>query len=196
MSSTDTSANTDDNTGAAPAPNFGEAVVQATKRVKADKAAQSLAALPENLDELKLPVWFFGFEAVFACAYDLIKAFPMAWPALLVLVAVNITLSLTVLRKRLRMAKALWRNKETRKVAIGLLALRIGSHFVLGAVGVQVTTTAAHLAFAVVMGGVTVGMLAFTQRTALRALAAARAASGATPATVAAGTPAEAPATA
>ncbi|MFI9273624.1 hypothetical protein ACIGXM_23335 [Kitasatospora sp. NPDC052896] len=129
------------------------------------------AAAPINLDEMKLPAWFFGFEAVFASAYDLLKAFPAVWPVLLLLVAVNITLSLTLLRKRIRLARAMWRGKETRKVAIGLVALRLGSHFALAAVGLNVTSTVGHLAFAVAMGAITVGLLALTQRTALRALA-------------------------
>ncbi|MFE9428104.1 hypothetical protein ACFYNO_34695 [Kitasatospora sp. NPDC006697] len=134
-----------------------------------------LAALPEDLSELRLPTWYFGFESVFACAYDLIKAYPSAWPALVALAAVNIALSLTLMRRRLKLAKALWQGKRTRFLALGLLALRIGSHAALAAVGVAVDGTAAHLAFAVAMGAVTLGLLAFTQRTALRALDAERA---------------------
>lgn len=140
-----------------------------------DAAPKGLAAITEPIEELKLPVWFFGFEAVFACAYDLIKAYPVLLPVLGALVVANIAVSLTMMRKRLRLAKALWRGKETRKVAIGLLALRLGSHFVLNAVGVTVTSTAAHLVFGVVMAAITVGLLAFTQQTALRALENARA---------------------
>ncbi|MCX4748774.1 hypothetical protein OG455_25205 [Kitasatospora sp. NBC_01287] len=136
---------------------------------------KGLAAVTEPIDELRLPVWFFGFEAVFASAFDLFKAFPVVLPFLGLLVAVNIAVSLTMMRKRLRLAKALWRGKETRKVAFGLLALRLGSHFVLNAVGVTVTSTGAHLAYAVLMGAITVGLLAFTQRTALRALENSRA---------------------
>ncbi|MDH6135238.1 hypothetical protein P3T37_004648 [Kitasatospora sp. MAA4] len=125
-----------------------------------------------GMEEMKLPVWFFGFEALFASAYDLLKAYPQVWPALVALVIINITLSLTMMRKRLRLAKALWRGKGTRKVALGLLALRLGSHVALGALGAAVTSTAGHLVFALAMGAVTVVLLAYTQRTALRALAA------------------------
>ncbi|MFF7636602.1 hypothetical protein ACFZB9_26140 [Kitasatospora sp. NPDC008050] len=152
----------------------------------ADAAAapKGLAAITEPIEELRLPVWFFGFEAVFACAYDLIKAYPVMLPVLGALVVANIVISLTMMRKRLRLAKALWRGKETRKVAIGLLALRLGSHFVLNAVGVTVTSTAAHLVFGVLMAAITVGLLVFTQQTALRALESARAkAAQETPAT-------------
>ncbi|GGV09215.1 hypothetical protein GCM10010495_22580 [Kitasatospora herbaricolor] len=121
-------------------------------------------------DVPRLPVWFFGFEAVLAASFDIIKAFPQAWPALVLVGLVNITVSLTVLRGRLRLAKALWRGKETRKVAIGLVAVRIGSHLLLGAVGLGVTSTLGHVCFALVMAALTVGLLAWTQRTALRAL--------------------------
>ncbi|WP_246213584.1 hypothetical protein [Kitasatospora viridis] len=135
---------------------------------------EHLAALPENLDELRLPAWYFGFEAVFAATYDLLKAFPAAWPVVLLLVAVNITLSLTVLRRRLKLARALWRGKRTRMIAIGLVVLRIGAHGALSAVGVAVNGVAGHAVFAVVMAAVTVAMLAFSQRTAVRALGAER----------------------
>ena len=121
---------------------------------------------------LALPIWFFCFEGVLAAAYDILKAFPQAWPALLVVVAVNITVSLTLMRRRLRLAKALWRGKGTRTVALGLVALRVGSHAVLGGIGLAVTSTAGHVAFGLVMAALAVGVLAFSQRTALRALGA------------------------
>ncbi len=127
---------------------------------------------PATTAEPALPVWFFGFEGVLASAFDIIKAFPQAWPALVVLGAVNIAVSLTLMRSRLKLAKALWRGRSTRKVAVGLLALRLGSHLALGAAGFAVTSTAGHLAIALLMAGLTVGLLAFSQRTALRALGA------------------------
>ncbi|MGF1428836.1 hypothetical protein [Kitasatospora sp. LaBMicrA B282] len=139
-------------------------------------AAKGLAAVTEPIEELKLPVWFFGFEAVFAAAYDLQAAFRWLLPVIGVLVVVNVVVSFTLMRKRLRLARALWRGKETRKVAIALLALRLGSHFALNAVGVAVTGVAAHLAYAVVLSAITVTLLAFTQQTALRALERQRAA--------------------
>ncbi|AUG78356.1 hypothetical protein CFP65_3566 [Kitasatospora sp. MMS16-BH015] len=125
--------------------------------------------------ESRLPVWFFGFEGVLAGAFDILKAFPHAWPALVVLGLVNITVSLTMLRRRVRLAKALWRGKETRKVAFGLLGLRLGSHALLHLADFAVTSVLGHLAFALVMATVTVGLLAWTQEIALRALAAQRA---------------------
>ncbi|MFI6843309.1 hypothetical protein OG535_10965 [Kitasatospora sp. NBC_00085] len=123
--------------------------------------------------DLRLPTWYFGFEGVIAGAFDLLHAFPAAWPALVALIAVNITVSLTMLRSRLKLAALLWRGKSTRNIAIALLGLRLGSHLALGAIGFGVTSTLGHAAFAVVMATLTVSLMAYAQRTSLRALVAA-----------------------
>ncbi|WP_052681971.1 hypothetical protein [Saccharothrix sp. ST-888] len=140
-------------------------------------AADPAAAepLPEaeplpTVAEMQLPAWFFGFEGVLAGAFDILHAFPGAWPALVVLFAVNITVSLTMMRKRLKLAKMLWRGKGTRKVAFLLLGLRIGSHVLLSVIGVALTSALVHVLFAAVMAALTVGLLVYTQKTALRAL--------------------------
>ncbi|MFI6149181.1 hypothetical protein [Streptomyces sp. NPDC051109] len=122
--------------------------------------------------DYRLPLWFFGFEGVLAAAFDILKAFPSVWPVLLVLLAVNIIVSLTMMRRRIQLAKALWRGKETRKVAFALIALRVGSHFALNAAGLAVTSTLGHVLFAVVMSAMTIGLLAYSQETAIRALTA------------------------
>lgn len=130
-------------------------------------AAPGAAALPAGL-----PAWFFCFEGVLAASFDLCKAYPPAIGLLGALVVVNIAVSLTVLRSRIRLARALWGGKGTRKVALGLVALRVGLHLALNAVGLQVVSVSGHLLLAALMGGVTVWLLWFSQRTALRALAA------------------------
>ncbi|GLW54520.1 hypothetical protein [Kitasatospora phosalacinea] len=130
------------------------------------------SALP-SVAEMRLPVWFFGFEGVLAGAFDLLRAAPSAWPALVALAAVNIGVSLTLMRRRLKLAKLLWRGKGTRKVALGLVGLRLGSHLVLGLLGTAVTSAPGHVLFALVMGAVTVALLVHVQRTALGALVAA-----------------------
>ncbi|MFJ8209212.1 hypothetical protein [Streptomyces sp. NPDC096033] len=150
----------------------------APKTTEAPEAPEATTTGPgeessaENLApaDYRLPVWFFGFEGVLAAAFDIIKAFPSAWPVLLGLLVVNIAVSLTLMRRRLKLAKALWRGKETRKVAIALVALRVGSHFALNALGFAVTSTLGHALFAVVMAAVTIGLLAYSQETAIRAL--------------------------
>ncbi|MEU9002686.1 hypothetical protein [Streptomyces sp. NPDC048551] len=130
--------------------------------------------------DYRLPVWFFAFEGVLAGAFDILQAFPTAWPVLLLLLAVNIIISLTMLRGRLKLAKELWRGRETRKVALALVALRIGSHFALSALGLAVTSTLGHLFFAVVMAAMTIGLLAYSQHAALRALAVSTASTAST----------------
>ena len=120
-----------------------------------------------------VPVWFFVFEGLMGASYDVIKSYPYAWMFLAAAVVVNIALARTVMRGRLKMAKAMLKGRRTRKIAVGLIALRIGVHVVLGAVGAQADSGPAHLALAVAMCAATVGLLAFNQRVTLRALAAA-----------------------
>jgi hypothetical protein len=119
-----------------------------------------------------VPVWFFAFEGLMGAAYDIVKSSPDAWVFLAAAAVVNIALARTVLRGRLKMAKAMLKGRRTRRIAVGLIALRIGVHAALGAVGVTATTQAAHIGFAVLMCGTTVALLAFDQRVMLRALSA------------------------
>ncbi|KAA2256955.1 hypothetical protein F0L68_25950 [Solihabitans fulvus] len=118
-----------------------------------------------------MPAWYFGFEGVLTSSFDILKAFPAAWPVLVVLGATNLLVSLTVMRSRLKLLKALWKGRKTRMLAIGLLALRFAVHAGLGALGLAMESTAAHVAFAVGMGAITVTLLWFDQRVTLRALA-------------------------
>ncbi|MFD8593880.1 hypothetical protein ACFV1L_02630 [Kitasatospora sp. NPDC059646] len=151
---------------------IGAETVQVGDAVTVGDSGAGRAGVP-SAAEMRLPVWFFGFEGVLAGAFDLLRAFPSAWPALVALAAVNLAVSLTMLRTRLKLAKLLWRGKGTRKVAFALVGLRLGSHLLLGALGTAVASTAGHVLFALVMGAVTVALLACVQRTALAALVAA-----------------------
>jgi hypothetical protein len=117
-----------------------------------------------------IPVWFFAFEGVIGASYDIARTASYGWIFLVLAVAVNVVLARTVLRGRLRMAKAILRGKKTRKIAVGLIALRVGVHYALGAIGVEATAPATHLAFAVLMCATTVTLLAVEQRVMLRAL--------------------------
>ncbi|MBP0450373.1 hypothetical protein J5Y04_12510 [Kitasatospora sp. RG8] len=143
-----------------------------TTTATATIAGEAAKPVP-TVAELRLPTWYFGFEGGIAGAFDLLHAFPAAWPALVALIATNIAVSLTVLRPRLKLAALLWRGKSTRNIALALLGLRIGSHVALGAIGFGVTSTLGHVAFAVVMAALTVTLMAYAQRTSLRALVAA-----------------------
>ncbi|WP_413808849.1 hypothetical protein [Streptomyces sp. OE57] len=117
-----------------------------------------------------LPLWFFGFEGVMGAAYDLTKAWDDAWMVLIGIALVNIVVGATVLRRRMKLMRAMLRNSHTRKIVIGLVALRGGLHLVLAAVGAPVTSVAGHLAVAVLMGATTVMLLWFNQRVTFRAL--------------------------
>ncbi|MEU5537432.1 hypothetical protein [Streptomyces sp. NPDC020362] len=136
------------------------------------KAAQAETTDTSGLApaDYRLPLWFFAFEGVLAAAFDILKAFPTAWPVLLLLLAANITISLTMMRKRLKLAKALWRGKETRKIVLALIALRIGSHFAMSALGLAITSALGHALFALAMGAITIGLLVYSQNTGIRAL--------------------------
>ncbi|MER6782507.1 MULTISPECIES: hypothetical protein [unclassified Streptomyces] len=140
------------------------------KKKTEDAPAEAIDTGAPTPADYRLPLWFFGFEGVLAAAFDILKAFPTVWPVLLVLLAVNIVVSLTMMRRRIKLAKALWRGKETRKLAFALIALRVGSHFALNAVGLAVTSTLGHVLFALVMSAMTIGVLAYSQETAVRAL--------------------------
>ncbi|MFC0041391.1 hypothetical protein [Actinomadura rayongensis] len=122
-------------------------------------------------DVRPLPVWFFGFEGLMAGAFDLCKAWHGAWALLLALAAVNMVVGLTVLRRRLKLARAMLRNSRTRKIAVALVAARIALHAVLAALGLQITAPAAHLALAAAMTAGTVALLWLNQRLTFRALA-------------------------
>ncbi|POM27217.1 hypothetical protein BTM25_16280 [Actinomadura rubteroloni] len=122
-------------------------------------------------DVRPLPVWFFGFEGLMAGAFDLCKAWHGAWALLLALAAVNVIVGLTVLRRRIKLVRAMLRDSRTRKIAVVLIAARIALHAALAALGLQITTPAAHLALAAVMTTTTITLLWLDQRVTFRALA-------------------------
>ncbi|WP_019632399.1 hypothetical protein [Actinomadura atramentaria] len=117
-----------------------------------------------------LPVWFFAFEGVMAGAFDVWKAWDRAWVVLAALAAVNAVVGLTVLRRRVKLVRAMLKNSRTRKITFGLIGLRLGLHVVLGACGAALTTPAEHLALAAAMAAATVTLLWFDQRVTFRAL--------------------------
>ncbi|WP_335978468.1 hypothetical protein [Streptomyces sp. CA2R106] len=124
-----------------------------------------------------VPVWFFAFEGLIGASYDVLRTSRYGWVVVAVAVAVNIVLTRTVLRGRLKTAKAILRGRQTRLLAVGLLALRVGAHFALGMVGAEAASPVAHTVFAGLMCATTVTLLAFDQRVMLRALNSDRCAS-------------------
>ncbi|WP_229898853.1 hypothetical protein [Streptomyces hiroshimensis] len=145
------------------------AATPVTAPVAAPVTAPATAAATAAIKPL--PVWFFAFEGLMSAGYDLFQADHRTLWALGALGIVNLVVSLTVLRSRLQLAKRMWRGKSTRKVAIGLLGLRLGAHLLLTLAGFAVIPAAGHLLFAVVMSATTVSLLWYAQRVSLRALA-------------------------
>ncbi|SEO14949.1 hypothetical protein SAMN05216267_1018136 [Actinacidiphila rubida] len=133
-------------------------------------------AAPDGPAFAPVPVWFFAFEGLMGASYDVIKSSPYGWIVLAVGIPVNLVLARTVLRGRLKTAKAILKGRRTRKLAVGLIALRFGVHAALSAIGMGATSGVAHVCFAVVMCATTVALLAFDQRVMLRALKAEAAA--------------------
>ncbi|MFF0520254.1 hypothetical protein ACFYTC_16200 [Actinomadura nitritigenes] len=145
--------------------------ISTRRRAAAEPVQAVRPARPDGLDAVRpLPVWFFAFEGVLGAAYDICHVWHSAWMAVVAIAAVNAVVGLTVLRRRIKLVKAMLKNGRTRLIAFGLIALRAGLHLVLGVAGADVTGTAAHLAFAAGMAAATVGLLWFDQRVTFRAL--------------------------
>ena len=152
----------------APAPAIATATATATPDLT--KSGGRAERSGEGGPFKPVPVWFFAFEGVFGASYDVLKSASFGWVVVAAFVTVNIVLARTVMRGRLKTARAMLRNRRTRGLAVALIGLRVGVHFVLGAIGMEATSGAAHAAFAVLMCATTVAMLAFDQRVMLRAL--------------------------
>ncbi|QKG23041.1 hypothetical protein [Actinomadura verrucosospora] len=135
------------------------------------RQATAEPARKDGLDVIKpLPIWVFAFEGVLGTAYDICHVWHAAWVAIAAIAALNGVLGLTVLRRRMKLVKAMLKNGRTRWIAFGLIALRGGLHLALAAAGADVTAPAAHLALAALMGAMTVALLWFDQRVTFRAL--------------------------
>ncbi|MEU6846542.1 hypothetical protein ABZ930_32220 [Streptomyces sp. NPDC046716] len=120
--------------------------------------AATTRAPSTTADFTGLPLWYFPIAGCFAGIFDAARAYPVAYAVLPLLIVLNLALSLTVLRTRMRLMKALWKNRRTRLIAVGLVALRFAVHALLGAAGFAVGTA---------VGGVTVGILTAVLGTAM-----------------------------
>lgn len=145
----------------------------AVRRVHTMFASKQNRSEAPTLDpsEIKpLSPWFFALEGLIGAAYDIAKMNPDAWMALVALAAVNIAVSATMLGRRRKLLRAMLKDGRSRKILVGLIALRVGAHIALGALGTQVEGTAGHLAMAVGMTATTVALLWYDQRVTFRAL--------------------------
>ncbi|GAA0607144.1 hypothetical protein [Streptomyces crystallinus] len=98
-----------------------------------------------------LPTWYFPLVGCFAGVFDIARAYPVVYWAIPVVAVVNIALTLTVLRARMRYMRALWKNKRTRVLALGLLALRFAVRFGLSLGGLAMGAASGSLVVGVVM---------------------------------------------
>ncbi|MEU5437318.1 hypothetical protein AB0G73_28630 [Streptomyces sp. NPDC020719] len=98
-----------------------------------------------------LPTWYFPLVGCFAGVFDIARAYPVVYWAIPVVAALNIVLTLTVLKARMRYMKALWKNKRTRLLALGLLVIRFAVRFGLSLAGLAMGAESGSLVVGVVM---------------------------------------------
>ncbi|MCQ4207854.1 hypothetical protein [Streptomyces longispororuber] len=98
-----------------------------------------------------LPTWYFPIMGCLAGVFDVARAYPAVYWVIPIVLIVNLTLTLTVLRTRMRLMRALWKNKRTRFLAVGLVAVRFAVRAGLGALGFALGTAAGGVAVGTVM---------------------------------------------
>ncbi|MFK8908366.1 hypothetical protein [Streptomyces sp. YS-3] len=148
-------------------------VLTMTAEVRTETAALARSA-PQP--EIKgLPNWYFPLVGCFAGIFDIARAYPVVYWLIPVVAVVNIALTFTVLRARMRYMKALWKNKRTRLLALGLLALRFAVRFGLGLAGLAMGAASGSLVVGVVMAVLGTAMAWGDQWLILRTLKRARA---------------------
>ncbi|WP_328378585.1 hypothetical protein OHB13_25045 [Streptomyces sp. NBC_00440] len=130
-----------------------QSTAQSTARSTVRSTTQDTepVAAPAPVEIKPLPNWYFPIVGTFAGVFDIARAYPVAYWLIPVVAAVNLTLSLTVLRTRMRFMRALWKNKRTRLLAVGLVALRFAVRGALGLAGFAVGAAVGSVVIGVVM---------------------------------------------
>ncbi|WP_327295389.1 MULTISPECIES: hypothetical protein [unclassified Streptomyces] len=131
-----------------------QSTAQSTSRITEQNTAPSApvpVAAPAPVEIKPLPNWYFPIVGTFAGVFDIARAYPVAYWLIPVVAVLNLTLSLTVLRTRMRFMRALWKNKRTRLLAVGLVALRFAVRGALGLAGFAVGAAAGSVLIGVVM---------------------------------------------
>ncbi|PKV87710.1 hypothetical protein [Streptomyces sp. TLI_146] len=98
-----------------------------------------------------LPTWYFPLVGCFAGVFDIARAYPVVYWLIPVVAVLNIALTLTVLRARMRYMRALWKNKRTRLLALGLLGVRFAVRFGLSFAGLAMGAASGSLVVGIVM---------------------------------------------
>ncbi|NDZ82743.1 hypothetical protein G3I19_30265 [Streptomyces sp. SID10853] len=143
-----TAVSTEQTTAQISAGTTARTTAQDTARPTARPAAP-VAGCPVEIKPL--PNWYFPIVGTFAGIFDIARAYPAAYWLIPVVAALNLTLSLTVLRTRMRFMRALWKNKRTRLLAVGLVALRFAVRGLLGLAGLAVGAAVGSVLIGVVM---------------------------------------------
>ncbi|WHM36741.1 hypothetical protein [Streptomyces sp. BPTC-684] len=116
------------------------------------EAGTSVQAGTTVQPEIKgLPTWYFPLVGCFAGVFDIARAYPVVYWLIPVVAALNIALTLTVLRARMRYMQALWKNKRTRLLALDLLGVRFAVRFGLGFAGLAMGAASGGLVVGIVM---------------------------------------------
>ncbi|MEV1019937.1 hypothetical protein [Streptomyces sp. NPDC050264] len=135
-------------------------------KVTAEQARQ----IARGTDFQGLPTWYFPVMGCLAGVFDIARAYPAAYWAIPIVLIINITLTLTVLRTRMRLMRALWKNKRTRFLAIGLVGVRFAVRAGLGAVGFALGSATGGLFVGILMAALGTAMAWGDQWLVLRTL--------------------------
>ncbi|MFG2719809.1 hypothetical protein ACGFW5_16150 [Streptomyces sp. NPDC048416] len=117
-----------------------------------------------------LPSWYFPLVGAFAGIFDVARAYPVLYALVPVIAVVQIVLACTVLKARMRFMKSLWKNKRTRFLALGLLAVRFVIRYGLGVAGLALGAATGQVALGIVMAVIGTAMAWGDQWLILRTL--------------------------
>ncbi|MFI6683126.1 hypothetical protein [Streptomyces sp. NPDC050485] len=117
-----------------------------------------------------LPNWYFPLVGIFAGIFDIARAYPVLYALIPVVAIVQIVLAFTVLKARIRYMKKLWKNKRTRLLAVGLVAVRFAIRYGLGLAGLALGAAAGQLTLGIVMAVIGTAMAWGDQWLILRTL--------------------------
>ncbi|NEB80424.1 hypothetical protein G3I40_35220 [Streptomyces sp. SID14478] len=124
----------------------------ATKtRTTTKLTAEQAQRVARDTDFKGLPNWYFPIMGCLAGVFDIARAYPAVYWVIPIALAVNLTLTLTVLRTRMRLMKALWKNKRTRFLALGLVGVRFAVRAGLASVGFALGAAADGLFLGILM---------------------------------------------
>ncbi|MFF4181872.1 hypothetical protein ACFYZ9_01665 [Streptomyces sp. NPDC001691] len=142
--------------------------IDAEAEAKLDAAVEGQATMGAVVQGL--PNWYFPLVGLFAGIFDIARAYPVLYALIPVVAVVQIVLAFTVLKARIRAMKALWKNKRTRFLALGLLALRFVVRYGLGVAGLALGAATGQLILGIAMAVIGTAMAWGDQWLILRTL--------------------------